>query len=193
MIDIFNNYIIYKPFGVISQFSPHAHYESLGSVGNFESNVYPIGRLDAESEGLLILSNNPQLNHQLLDPKNVHERSYWVQVEGLITETHLDDLKKGVLINLKGKKHFAQPQSVQTISPPSIPALSLPIQKESSWIELVLTEGKYHQVRKMTAHIGFPTLRLVRNRIENIKLNDLNKSSVLPVDSVTLRTKLNLD
>ena len=193
MIDIFDNFLVYKPYGVISQFSPHEKYRSLDSLYNFPKNVYPIGRLDAESEGLLILSNNPQLNHRLLQPQNEHQRSYWVQLDGQITEEAINNLQKGLKINVKGERIQTKPAIVERIDEPLIPAVEHKIlNSNSSWINLTLTEGKYHQVRKMTARVGFPTIRLIRNAIEDISLAELKNEFVQPIDSKSLHKRLHL-
>lgn len=194
MIDIFDNFLVYKPYGVISQFSPHEKYQSLDSIYNFPKNVYPIGRLDAESEGLLILSNNPQLNHRLLQPKNAHRRSYWVQLDGSITNEAIQQLQEGVRINVKGEKILTQESQAEIIDEPLIPFAGPKIEKENcSWINLTLTEGKYHQVRKMTAKVGFPTLRLIRNAIEDISILDLENEIVKVIESKQLHQRLRLN
>lgn len=142
------------------------------------TDVYPVGRLDYDSEGLLILTNDTKLNALLLHPKNAHQREYWVQVEGDITETALDILENGVIISVKGKqykttkcraKKFLTLPEVADRNPPIRVRQSIP----DSWISLTLSEGKNRQVRKMTAQAGFPTLRLIRYAIENITLQNL--------------------
>lgn len=192
MIDIFNNFLIYKPYGVVSQFTKHANYKSLDSLYPFPKNVYPLGRLDAESEGLLILTDNPQLNQKLLHPKHGHSRTYWVEVEGQITQQAIQQMENGLTITVKGEKYDTQPAKCEVIDKPNLPKRENETQRPvTSWIALTLTEGKYHQVRKMTAGAGFPTLRLVRSQIANITLADL-EYSVTPIDSKTLHEKLGL-
>ena len=139
------------------------------------SNVYPVGRLDYDSEGLLILTDDKKLNGFLLDPINKHEREYWVQVEGNLSEEQINLLEQGVQIKVNGKiyntqkcrvKKFHQPPLVSQRNPPIRFRKSVP----DSWIKIILTEGKNRQVRKMTAAVGCPTLRLIRFRIEGITL-----------------------
>jgi len=174
-----NNYfIVHKPFNVLSQFSSTDGKKSLKDFFDVPSNVYPVGRLDYDSEGLLILTDDKKLNGYLLDPLNKHEREYWVQVEGNISTEQVDTLQRGVEIKVNGKmydtkkcivKKFSQPPQVSERNPPIRFRKSVP----DSWIKIILTEGKNRQVRKMTAAVGYPTLRLIRFRIEGITLENL--------------------
>ena len=174
-----NNYfIVHKPFNVLSQFSSTDGKKSLKDFFDVPSNVYPVGRLDYDSEGLLILTDDKKLNGYLLDPLNKHEREYWVQVEGNISTEQVDILQRGVEIKVNGKmydtkkcivKKFSQPPQVSERNPPIRFRKSVP----DSWIKIILTEGKNRQVRKMTAAVGYPTLRLIRFRIEGITLENL--------------------
>jgi 23S rRNA pseudouridine2457 synthase len=137
-----------------------------------------VGRLDYDSEGLLLLTNDKSLNHRLLDPQFEHEREYWAQVEGTIHPTAMDMLRTGVIISVDGKPYKTRPCIVSLIpGEPVLPKRDPPIRYRAhiptSWIRLVLTEGKNRQVRKMTAKAGFPTLRLIRYRIEKIDLQGL--------------------
>ena len=164
-------YILNKPFGIVSQFTPeesvHGYLKDLNLP--FDRDVYPIGRLDAESEGLLLLSSDKYLVNKILDPKYLHKRSYQVQVEGVPTIEDLDKLQKGIELNIKGKMVKTLPCKTQLLPDLVIPDREPPIRvrKEipDTWVEITLTEGKYHQVRKMFAAIGFPVLRLIRNSI----------------------------
>jgi len=163
-----------KPWGVISQFSPDAGgHKTLAGFG-FPPDVYPIGRLDADSEGLLLLGDEPKLNQLLLHPRHGHEREYWAQVERFPTPESLERLQNGVLISgrmtLPCRAWIIEP-------PPQIPPRQPPIRYRKSvpdcWIALVLSEGKNRQVRRMTAAIGHPTLRLIRVRIGGYRLGGL--------------------
>ncbi|MBU3664679.1 MAG: pseudouridine synthase [Chthoniobacterales bacterium] len=158
-----------KPHGVLSQFTPdHPGQRTLAEFG-FPRGVYPLGRLDRDSEGLLLLTDEPGLNTRLLDPRHAHPRTYWAQVEGTINEPALQILRSGVVI--EGQRTL--PAKATTIAPdlpPRIPPIRFRKNVPTSWIELELTEGRNRQVRKMTAAAGFPTLRLVRVRIGRFKL-----------------------
>jgi len=167
----------YKPYGVTSQFTPdHPGQRTLSEFG-FPKNVYPIGRLDLDSEGLLLLSDEKELVDYLLNPENAHERTYHAQVEGEISNEALGKLEKGVLV--QGEK--TRPCKAKPIKNPSYPERNPPIRFRksvpTSWIELKLIEGKNRQVRRMTAAVGFPTLRLIRVAIGNFKIEDLKESS----------------
>lgn len=164
---------LHKPWGVLSQFtpdgSPHAPLATLG----LPDDVWPVGRLDADSEGLLILSARRELTAALLDPEEGHPREYWVQVEREPTEEALAALAAGV--DLKGYR--SRPCRVRRLEDPGLPEREPPVRFRKSvptaWLSLELTEGKNRQVRKMTAAVGFPTLRLVRVRIGAFRLGDL--------------------
>lgn len=180
---------------MLSQFSPMEGKETLSQLGPFENDVYPVGRLDSDSEGLLILTNDKSLNSRLLDPKHGHKRSYLVQVDGQIDEDAALKLRKGITITVDGKSHKTLPSEVKILrSEPDLPARIPPIRYRKnipvSWIELVLTEGKNRQVRKMTAAVGFPTLRLVRISIEKIALGKMQPGEVIELQKEELFKKL---
>jgi 23S rRNA pseudouridine2457 synthase len=171
-------YIVYKPYQVLSQFSPQEARATLKDFFPVPPDVYPIGRLDFDSEGLLILTNDRQINHRLLNPTFAHEREYWVQVEGAIGPAALLRLETGVTISVDGKPYATRPASARLIAPdPGVPERDPPIRYRSqiptSWISLTLTEGRNRQVRKMTAQTGFPTLRLIRFRIQQITIEGM--------------------
>jgi 23S rRNA pseudouridine2457 synthase len=176
---MFNYYTIYKPFQVLSQFSIQDTKRTLKDFYAFPKDVYPVGRLDYDSEGLLILTNDTAVNHKLLNPAFGHEREYWVQVEGNITTEALRQLADGVLISVDGKTHHTSKgiatafKSLPTVAPRN-PPIRYRKNVPDSWISLTLTEGKNRQVRKMTAAVGFPTLRLIRYRIGHLTIDGLN-------------------
>lgn len=171
-------FVIHKPYGVLTQFTDKENRPTLGSLYNFPKDVYPVGRLDMDSEGLLILTNDKDLNDYLLNPKNKHEREYYVQVEGTPDESALKLLCTGVKIN--GAK--TQPAKAKFINDPGfeerIPPIRVRKTIPTNWISLALIEGRNRQVRKMTASVGFPTLRLVRVRIVNILLDKMKPGEV---------------
>ena len=171
-------FIIYKPFNTLSQFSAQDGKHTLKDYFRVPGNLYPVGRLDYDSEGLLILTNDKDLNQRLLHPRYAHEREYWLQVEGSIDQHAIDRLQNGVIISIDGKPYPTRPCQASLLPEPLlIPERDPPIryraQLPTSWLQLTLTEGKNRQVRKMTAKTGFPTLRLIRTRIEKIGLDGL--------------------
>ncbi len=175
---IYQYYKIYKPYGMLSQFTDAAGRMTLKKLQDFSQDIYPVGRLDANSEGLLLLTNDKALTDTLLNPSNSHEREYWVQVEGLPETEDLMKLDNGIII--KGRKTLPAPAEI--ISDPVVPKRVPPIRFRKNipdaWIRVILTEGKNRQVRRMTAAIGYPTLRLIRVRIENIRLGNMNPGDV---------------
>lgn len=177
--DEFSYFILHKPFGVMCQFSPMEGKKVLSQIIKVPKDVYPIGRLDENSEGLLLLTNDKSLNNKLLHPSKAHERTYWAQVEGLCTPEKLEPLTKGLDLSFEGKKYTTLPCKAFVLSEePKIAPRNPPIRYRASipttWISITLIEGKNHQVRKMTAKIGFPTLRLIRVAIEQVTLENLN-------------------
>lgn len=171
-------FALYKPYGILSQFSDADGHRGLGSILDLPKDVYPIGRLDRDSEGLLLLTNDNKLNHKLLNPKFEHWRTYLAQVEGEPSLEELKLLEKGVKIRVNKKDYLTKPCKAEIIKTPTrLPERNPPIRFRktvpTSWIKLSLTEGKNRQVRKMTASIGYPTLRLIRQSIENLDLPQL--------------------
>jgi 23S rRNA pseudouridine2457 synthase len=168
---------IFKPYGYLSQFTKeHESHKVLGDLYDFPSDVYPIGRLDKDSEGLLLLSNNKKLVEKYLNPKEKTSKEYWVQVEGQPSKEDLESLSKGVNIKIKpGKYHTTLPCVVKHIDipeefPPRNPPIRVRKTIPTTWLSITLTEGKNRQVRKMCARIGYPVLRLIRYRIGNLTL-----------------------
>lgn len=163
-----------KPFGVLSQFTDDGSGNRTLAEFGFPKNVYALGRLDADSEGLLLLSDEPGLNEKLLHPSNAHERVYWAQVEKIPSIESLQKLEYGVVI----EERKTLPCRATFLEPPlTLPPRDPPIRFRKSvpdcWIALNLIEGKNRQVRKMTAAIGHPTLRLMRVQIGGFKLGGL--------------------
>ena len=191
-------FVVHKPFNVLSQFSKEGDKKTLKDFFDVPVDVYPVGRLDYDSEGLLILTNDKQLNHQLLNPLLAHEREYWVQVEGDITPQALTSLMLGVNISIDGKSyHTKKCKALKFVQPPKVGVRNPPIRVRKnipdSWIKLILTEGKNRQVRKMTAKVGFPTLRLIRYRIENISLDGLQPGEMKILSQVEMYNLLNIN
>lgn len=166
--------LFYKPYGVLCQFTSESVQATLKDF-RFPKMVYSIGRLDADSEGLLLLTNDGRFKHLLIEPKFNHPRSYAVQVEGIPNEKSLEALRAGVIIESKRTKP-AQARLLE--AEPLFPPRSKPIRHRAHiptcWIEMILTEGRNKQVRKMTAAVGHPTLRLIRTGILNLNLEGLS-------------------
>ena len=164
----------HKPFGVISQFTPDgSRHRTLADFG-FPVRVYPIGRLDAESEGLLLLSDEPELNARLLEPEHGHVRTYWAQVERVPSAEALAQLERGVSVGGR----MTLPCRASRIDPqprvlPRDPPIRFRKNVPDAWIAFELVEGKNHQVRRMTAAVGHPTLRLMRVKIGALEIGDL--------------------
>lgn len=168
MVILFN-----KPYGVLSQFTPEAGHRALNEFG-FPPGVYAAGRLDHDSEGALLLTDEGRLIKKLLDPKFEHPRTYLVQVDGQITLEALKQLAKGVVI----KGYRTKPCKAEMALPPDnlwerVPPIRYRAAIPTSWVKLTLVEGKNRQVRHMTAAVGFPTLRLIRIQIGDVALGDL--------------------
>lgn len=189
-------FIIYKPYLVLSQFSTEdSNKQTLKNFFDVPSDVYPVGRLDYDSEGLLLLTNDTRLNHRLLHPSFAHEREYWVQVDGAVNNQAVQQLQQGVIITPDGKPYQTKRCRVQLLTPdPVVPERTPPIRfrKEipAPWLQMILTEGKNRQVRRMTAAVGFPTLRLIRQRIEKLQLGALQPGEMISLPRTTVLKKL---
>lgn len=159
---------------MLSQFTDKEGRSTLALFGPFPKEVYPVGRLDFDSEGLLLLTDDTGLTHRLLEPRFGHPRTYWVQVEGIPTEDALRQLRSGVMI--QDQKTLPAEARILPLDP-AFPERSEPIRVRKNimtqWIELVLREGRNRQVRKMTAAVGYSTLRIVRVRIGNVEIGGL--------------------
>jgi len=172
----FRYFAFYKPYDVVSQFSDR---EETGrpTLKDFIPipGVYPVGRLDRDSEGLLLLTDDGVLQHRLIDPRYEHPRTYWVQVEGVPGNAALDSLRKGVQIqNYRTKPATASLLPGEPDVPPRDPPIRVRKAIPTAWIELTIKEGRNRQVRRMTAAVGFPTLRLIRVRIGGLGLFGLH-------------------
>jgi len=188
-------YIFYKPFQVLTAFTSDDGKKTLSDFVRVPRDVYPVGRLDYDSEGLLLLTNDKSLNQRLLHPTYRHQRTYWVQVEGDITVEALQRLQAGIGISLDGKSYTTLPARVQRLeNAPAVPERHPPIRFRQNipdtWIELTLTEGKNRQVRKMTAAVGFPTLRLIRTAIGNLSLGKMQPGEWIELSGNTVRKQL---
>jgi 23S rRNA pseudouridine2457 synthase len=177
-------FLIYKPFQVLSQFTSTEGKLCLKDILHVPIDVYPVGRLDYDSEGLLLITNDKTINQQLLNPVFAHQRTYWVQVEGAITEAAIAQLSKGVSINVDGKIYKTKPAQLE-ILPDSleVPERNPPIRFRksipTSWVAIQITEGKNRQVRKMFAQVGFPVLRLIRAKLGKYSVHQMQPGDCL--------------
>lgn len=173
-----------KPFNTLCQFTGEPGDSTLADFISIK-DVYPAGRLDKDSEGLLLLTDDGQLQHQIANPKKKMAKTYWVQVEGAPTEDDLEPLRHGIEI----QKYRTKPAKVHIIKEPKIWPRTPPVRERKNvpdtWLELTIREGKNRQVRRMTAAIGFPTLRLIRARIGPWSLSGLapGEYQVIEVES----------
>ena len=165
----------HKPYNVLCQFTPDQPGQRTLAEFGFPAGVYPVGRLDLDSEGLLLLSDEPGFNNRLLDPAAAHPRTYMAQVDGIPTSVAIDRLRNG---GVEFKGHRSKPCRARLVEPapvfpPRDPPIRIRLAIPTAWLELVLIEGKNRQVRRMTAAVGFPTLRLIRVAIGGFSAGDL--------------------
>jgi len=180
------HYKINKPFGMLSQLSSNDPKEKgsnafLSELFDFPQGIMPIGRLDKKSEGLLLMTTSGKLSDRI--NRSGIEKEYLVQLDGLIGQKDIETLSKGIEIGFKGIRYRTKPCKVYILqSEPELPAAHRAIRIErhrlASWIKMIITEGKFKQIRKMTAAVGFPTLRLIRIRIGSIHLDDMTPGEV---------------
>lgn len=171
-----------KPYGVICQFSKHEKHPSLVEYIDIK-DVYAAGRLDHDSEGLLLLTDDGKLQNKIASPKNKMKKTYWVQVDKEITQQAIEQLKKGVtlkdgLTRPAQAKIISQPENLWPRDPPVRFRKEIP----TSWLELTISEGRNRQVRRMTAAVGFPTLRLIRCRIGDWQLDGIQPGEFVVLD-----------
>ena len=192
-------YHVYKPYGMLSQFSKEGDHPTLADLElDFAKTIYPVGRLDRDSEGMLIMTNDRNLNTRVLEPTNRHEREYLVQIEGEPNRDALNKLTNGPEIKVGSKMHQCLPCKVKKIKAPTwLPDRNPPIRERANiptcWLSITLTEGKNRQVRKMTASVGHPTLRLVRYRIEGVNIENMVSGEINEWDKADLYKSLNIE
>ena len=174
---------------MLSQFTSTESKLCLKDIIQVPKDVYSVGRLDYDSEGLLLLTNDKSINQQLLHPKFEHQRTYWVQVDGAITMEAMEQLKKGVSINIEGVEYKTKPALVELLEATTIkvPDRTPPIRFRknipTSWVSIQLTEGKNRQVRKMFAQVGFPVLRLIRAQLGKYSIDRMQPGDCIILSS----------
>jgi 23S rRNA pseudouridine2457 synthase len=181
------HFLLYKPYGYLSQFTGERKKKFLGELYDFPPGTMAIGRLDEDSEGLLMLTTSGVVSEQI---RSHHfEKEYHVQVDGIISDIALHQIQKGLLL-YTGEKHymskpcFAQRIDIAPIFPPRAKKIRDDRHGPTSWVKIILTEGRNRQVRKMTAAAGFPTLRLIRTRIGNFTLDGMQPGEVKEQESL---------
>ena len=188
---IHKHFLLYKPYGYLSQFinneTTRKNKKLLGDLYDFPEGTMAIGRLDYASEGLLLLTTDGNVSEQIRS--NKVEKEYYAQVDGLITKEVIKHLEKGVSIRVEGVNYTTKPSKVRLLKTrPELPQRAKKIRDErhgpTSWISITIREGKFRQVRKMTAIVGFPTLRLVRIRIGNITIKEMKAGEVINLSSM---------
>ncbi|MDX8552304.1 pseudouridine synthase [Tenacibaculum sp. 1B UA] len=185
------HFMIYKPYGFLSQFITNqkkgGRHKLLGELFNFPEGTMAVGRLDVKSEGLLLLTTDGKVS-DFITTRGKVEKEYYVQVDGAITFEAVKQLQKGVEIGFDGKKYMTKSCKVKMIDTPNFPERSKKIRDArhgpTPWISVTLTEGKFRQVRKMTSAVGFPTLRLVRVRVGDIALGEMDSGEVKEVEEL---------
>ena len=187
------HFILHKPYGYLSQFirteTVRKNKKLLGELGDFPEGTMAIGRLDEHSEGLIFLTTDGKVSHEVRSKKV--EKEYYVQVDGKISDEAINQLQNGVEITVKKEKYFTLPGKAKRLIPiPVFEERAKKIRDErhgpTRWVSITITEGKFRQVRKMTAAVGFPTLRLVRVRIGNVKLENLKSGKWKEVDKFNI-------
>jgi len=168
--------LLNKPYGVLSQFTKEVDtHITLADYVQLEKDVYPVGRLDKDSEGLLLLTNDNNLKTKLLSPKSKKPKTYLAQVDGAISASAIVQLQEGVEISINKKKHLTLPAKVRSVSniniPPRVPPVRFRAEIPTSWVEIIIHEGKNRQIRKMCSAVGFPVLRLIRIAICDLNIN----------------------
>jgi 23S rRNA pseudouridine2457 synthase len=191
------HYILFhKPYGVLSRFTPEAGWESLKSFGPFPPRVYPVGRLDVDSEGLLLLTDDNEVKHRLTAPRFRHPRTYLVQVERVPADDAIQKLRSGILLDGTPTLEAAvrRLETEPTLEPRAVP-IRFRKNVETCWLEMILREGRNRQVRRMTAAVGHPALRLVRTGIGPLRLTGLRPGqsrNLTGREIAMLRSSLNL-
>lgn len=179
---------------MLSQFTSEGNKPALGSLYKFPLDCYPVGSLETESEGLLLLTNDKKVNHKFLNPTVEFHRSYFVQVDGEITEDAIQKLLLGMEVKVEGKIIHTKKSLVEKIMEPSLPPRNPPVRFRktvpTSWISITLSEQKNKQLRQMMAAVGFPALRIVRMKMGNLELKKMQPGDIVELNSTEVYDKL---
>ena len=182
-----SNFILHKPYGYLSQFvrtqTKRKNKKLLGELFDFPIETMAIGRLDEASEGLLLLTGDGKLSEQVRS-KSI-EKEYYAEVDGIIDSIAVEKLENGVEIAIQGEKYLTKKCKAKLIPNPNFPERSVRVRnhRPTSWVSITISEGKFRQVRKMTAAVGFPTMRLVRVRIGGLRMEQLIPAKVIEIDN----------
>jgi 23S rRNA pseudouridine2457 synthase len=191
--------VFYKPFDVLTQFTKERpEHKTLADYIQADKDIYPVGRLDKDSEGLLLLTNDKRMNEAILSPDKKLKKTYMVQIENQIQEKELEMLRTGVDIQVDQKTYRTQPCNVKLLAkPPALPERIPPVRFRksipTSWILMTISEGKNRQIRKMCAKVGFPVLRLVRVQMANLTLGKLLPGQHVNIEQEQLVSMLGID
>jgi 23S rRNA pseudouridine2457 synthase len=191
-------FVFNKPYDVLSQFTREAGHQSIADFFILDlKDVYPIGRLDKDSEGMLLLTNDKSLNSALLSPKALKTKTYLVQVEGKLDKTAISKLSEGIRITIDKKEYTTLPAKVKMVDEPKHlwernPPVRYRKEIPTTWAEISIKEGKNRQIRRMFAAVGFPVLRLVRIAVENLVLDRILPGDVQEFDKQEFFNKLNI-
>ncbi|RFN58225.1 pseudouridine synthase [Marixanthomonas ophiurae] len=185
------HYLLYKPYGYLSQFVNNGPKKNtkrlLGELYDFAEGTMAVGRLDEDSEGLLLLTTDGKVSYEICS--GAIEKEYYAQVDGIVTLAAIEKLQQGVEIGNSGRKYKTKPcHAFRLTEDPNLPKRAKKIRDSrhgpTSWVSITLTEGKFRQVKKMTAAVGFPTLRLARVRIGNLKIENMQAGEVIPSETL---------
>ena len=194
MSNLYSYFIVYKPYGMLSQFTPEGNKPALSSLLKFPLDCYPVGKLETECEGLLLLTNDKKISQKFLNPTVEFKRTYYVQVDGAINEEAITRLAMGVDVKVEGKIFNSKNAIVSKIDEPSLPPRVPPVRFRktvpTSWINITLVEQKNKQVRQMMGAVGFPALRIVRIKMGNLELPEMLSGDVIELKSAEVYEKI---
>lgn len=194
MSSLHNYFVVYKPYGMLSQFTSEGNKPALSSLFKFPLDCYPVGQLETDSEGLLLLTNDKKVSQKFLNPTVEFKRTYFVQVDGDISQEAIEKLRAGFEVKVEGKIVKTGKATVEKIEEPSLPLRNPPVRFRktvpTSWISITLTEQKNKQVRAMLSGVGFPALRIVRIKMGNLEISSMLSGDVIEMKNTEVYGKL---